>query len=157
AKSIVQTLGVDFWINVPVGHEYVRPSIVVDVQKHRSPAQELTIFPQSSFKSHVRKGSIAVVVIERGSVVREICLNDVQPSIAIVVDRMSAHTSLFPAIIVEGNAREHAGFRESAVVIIVEEQTRGGIAGYKNIRPAIVIEISGQHGEAIVGGSFGHA
>ena len=61
-----------------------------------------------------------------------------------------------PAI-VESDAGVHGGFGERAVVIVVKEQTGRGVAGNVNVGPAVVVEIAGKRGEAVVGVGLRHS
>src|SRR5260370_40934933 len=62
SECIVETLAVDFGIDVTVGHEEVGPAVVIDVEEERAQSQELGILGQSGGRGDVGKRSDAVVV-----------------------------------------------------------------------------------------------
>src|SRR5882672_4533437 len=66
-----------FRVHVPVHQQQIRPSIVVHVHKHRSPAEIFRVQPQPRRKRHIVKSSVAIVSIERRGIVRKIRFENV--------------------------------------------------------------------------------
>ncbi len=90
-------------------------------------------------------------MIEGGSIVGEICLDDVEPAVAIVIDGIGAHAGLLAASVIEGDPGFDGSFSEGAVVVVVKQQVGRGIAGNIDVGPAVVVEVAGERSEAIVG------
>src|SRR5260370_41255469 len=82
-----------------------------------------------------------MVGIEGGGVVGEIGLDNVEASVAIVVDGIGSHAGLLAASVVEGDAGLDGNFCESSVVVVVKEQAGSGIAGDVDVGPAVVVEV----------------
>src|SRR6266568_1267394 len=147
-------IGVDFWVDVSVDCEDVWPAIVIDVHKHRSPSQVMSIQAQSRVKNGFGKCSVPVVAIERGCVVRKIGLKKIRTSVAIIIGDGRTHTGLLAAILVEGNAHFGGYVRESSILLVVIENARGAVASHIKIGPAIVVIIESRDAEAVVAVRF---
>src|SRR5581483_11168476 len=132
---------VNLGVDVSVDDDQVRPTIVIEVKEHGPPTQVLGMQSQAGGKGRVRKRPVTVIVVQGGSVVREVCLENVQPSVAVVVGNCRAHSSLLAAVLIEGCAGGHSHVRESAVAIIVIENAGRAVAGDVNVRPAIVVVV----------------
>src|SRR5262249_17459827 len=130
---------------------------VVDVNEKGSPSQQLRIPGQARRSGYIGKRSVLIVAIERCSIVREVGFDDVEPAVAVVVDGVSAHSGLLVTFVVVRNAGFDGDFFECPVMVVVKQQVRSGIAGDKNVRPAVVVEVSGESGETVVGGRLRHA
>ena len=63
--AAAQVLAVDFGIDVSVDEEKIRPSVIVDVEEHRSPPQVLGVEAQSSGCRSIGKRSVATVFVQR--------------------------------------------------------------------------------------------
>src|SRR5256885_1031453 len=142
---------------MPVDKEYIGPAIVINIQEERSPAEESHIAAEARLIGYIAKGSIAVVVVERRRVVGKVCLDDVQPAIGVVVRSVGAHSRLLPPISIECHTSHQGGFFESSIVLVAEKKIRSRVASDEDVRPAIIVEISGQSGKAVVGAGFGDA
>src|ERR1035438_507759 len=151
AECVVETSVIKFRVDVTVCHENVGPAVVVDVEEESPPSQELGILAKSGGRCDIRKCSVVIVAIKRRRVVGEIRFDDVEPSVAIVVDRIGAHAGLLAASVVEGYASLHGGFGEGAIAVVVKEQAGRGIAGDINIGPAVIFKVAGEYGEAEIG------
>src|ERR1022692_1050484 len=149
-------------INVPVRYEQVLPAVVVDVHKGGAPFYVLGVNGQTGAAGDVAERAIAQVAVEGVGITREVGLEDVEVTIAVVIRGSRAHARLFPAILVDGEARGEADLLKRPVSLVGEVQTGRRIAGHKEVGPSIVIEIAGQDGEAIIlarsldAGLFGH-
>src|SRR5258708_21450276 len=70
-------------------------------------------------------------------------------SVQVVVPDANPHAGLFDAVIIEPGAPLDALLAESAVMVVHQQQAGAGIAGHKNIRPAVLVEIGRDRGEAV--------
>src|ERR1019366_7180302 len=110
----------------------------------------------------VAESPIAQVAVEGVGVTREVGLEDVEVTVAVIIGGSRSHARMFPAILVDGEARGEADLLKRPVSLVVEVQTGRRIAGHKEVGPSIVIEVAGQDGEAIIlarsldAGLFGH-
>ena len=95
------------------------------------------------------KFAFAVVAIEAVGVFGEMRLEKIDVAVEIVVADADAHAGLLLSVIAERDAAHHAFFAKRAVVIVHEEEARRGIAGDKNIGPAVFVEIGGNGGHAV--------
>src|SRR5205807_8776030 len=120
--------------------------VIVRVEERHAPAEILGVQAESRGKSLVVKRSVTVVVVERGGIVGKICLEKIQPAVAIVVADRRAHAGLLASVIVESGPGNNGDIGECAVLIVVVQDAGGAVAGYENMRPAVVIVI--QRGNA---------
>ena len=84
-------------------------------------------------------------------------LEQIDVPVEIVIADADAHASLFLAVFAEGHAAHDAFFTEGAIVIVHEQQARGGIAGDVNVRPTVLVEVGGNDGHAITAALRGDA
>src|SRR5207245_7451595 len=61
------------------------------------------------------------------------------------------------AVLIVGDTSASADLAECPVVIVVEQNAGGGIAGYIDVRPTVVVEISGEGREAVIWSRSGHS
>src|SRR5882724_1684748 len=140
-----------------VAQQNIGPAVVIEVEKRRAPAEKTRVAAETSLKRRVVEGVVAEIVIEAGSVAGEIRLDDVEASVAVIIGRRDAHAGLRFAVRPVGHAGFGCNFGECAVVIVLVEGGGGRIVGYVDVGPAIVVEIGGQHAEAVSAGRFQYA
>src|SRR5437660_7847021 len=134
---------VDFWIDVAVHQQQIRPAIVVEVHEHRAPSEVLGMQTEAGRIGSISESAIAVVAIERGAVVREIGFENVELSIAIEVGDGGPHAGLFTSVFIECRACYDCDVGKSAIVIIAIENAGRAVTRDVNVGPAIVIEVDG--------------
>src|SRR5580704_5734745 len=142
-ESLTCVVAFNLWIYVSVHLKEILPAIVVVVEESAAPGYVLVVDADSGGKRNVVEGAVSVVVVEIASVVGEICFENVEPAVAVVICNAHAHPGLLMAIFAVRAASDHRDVRERAVVIVVEKNAGLRIDGDINIRPAIVIEIIG--------------
>src|SRR6266566_3687056 len=108
----------------------VRPTVIVVVKEAATPSDVLVVDAHSRGKSDVTESAVAVVVIEVAGIVGEVGLENVKPSVAVIIG-------------------DRGDIRERSIVIVVEENAGFGIHGDINIGPAIIIKIIGDRGDGI--------
>ena len=146
AKMLLVDLGID----VPIHQQQIRPPIVIEVEKHRSPSQIFGVEAKPSRGSHIVECSIAVVAIEGRSIVGKVRLENVKAPITVVVADRRSHARLLAPVFIERRARSYTDVGESAVAIIAIENARGAVASDINIGPAIVVEVESRNAERVV-------
>src|SRR3981081_1340568 len=119
-ECAVEAVRIYLRINVTVGHEQVRPAVVVDVDKECAPTEKLGVGTEPRDIRYVGEGPVPVVVIERGSGVGKVGSDDVQPTVAVIVHCVGTHTSFFTPFFVVGHAGFDGNFRERAVAALVK-------------------------------------
>ena len=139
----------DFRINVTVDLQDVGPTVVVVVDKTAAPRDILIVDADAGREGDVGEGAVAVVVIEVAGVVGEICLENIEPAVAIVVGDADAHAGLLVAVFAVGDARDDSNIGERAVVIVAEQNARLRIDGDVDVGPAVVVEIVGDRGDRV--------
>src|SRR5258708_6251002 len=91
----------------------------------------------------------AEVSVKRVPVGSEVGLENVQQAIAIIVTCGHAHTCLFAAVFVVGDARLRAYLLKELSGNIVVVKIWRGIAGYVDVGPAVVVKIRNQRAETV--------
>src|ERR1700722_3144234 len=84
-ESAAQMLAVDFRIDVAVDEEEIGPAVIVEVEEHGAPAEVFGVEAQAGGIGDVVESAVAVVAIESGGVVGEICFEDVELAVAVVI------------------------------------------------------------------------
>src|SRR6267378_811085 len=139
----------DFRVDVAIADKNVGPTVVVHVEKAAAPAEILGVLAEASLESGVLKICIAKIAIKRGRVTGKIRFDEIEVAVEIVIGGGDAHAGLGLAIGAESAAGFHGDVGEGAVFFILIEGAGGGIVGDVNVRPAIVVEIGGEHTEAV--------
>jgi len=88
-------------------------------------------------------------VIERRRVASEICFDDVEVAVHVVIGGGDAHASLRFAVGAESATGFERDVSEFSVVLVLIERAGGGVVGDVNVGPAIVVEIGGEDAEAV--------
>ena len=88
----------DFGIDVAVADEDVRPAIVVKIEKAAAPAEILRVFAEAGLERGVFKYSGPEIVIERWRIACEICFDDVEVAVHVIVGGGNAHAGLWLAV-----------------------------------------------------------
>src|SRR5229473_3114309 len=138
----------DFRIDVAVANENVGPAVVVHVEKPAAPAEILGMLPEAALVSGVLEIGAAEIVVKRGCVAGKICFDEIEIAVEIIIGGGDAHARLGLAVGAESAACFYGDVGESAVLLILIESAGGGIVGDVNVRPAVVVEIGGEHAEA---------
>ncbi len=136
-----------------IHEEDIGPTVIVYIDETTTPAQPTRIQSHSCWKRNVIECRLAGVSIERRSITGEVSLEDIQPPVAVVIPRCYAHSCLWLAVDTQSAACLDANVRESSILIVVIQRCRRRIVGYVNIRPTVVVEISGKYAETV--GSVG--
>ena len=76
--------------------------------------------PKPGNKSHIGERPVAVVVIEVGSVVREVGFENIEPAVAVVVAHADAHAGLLLPVFVVSAPGHHRDVFERPVVFVVK-------------------------------------
>src|SRR5579884_3916705 len=125
-------------INVAVGNQHIRPSVIIIIKKADPPSHEAGIEPSACRGNHVCKSSVAVVMVQVGRVVDKIGLENIQEAIAIIIARRNPHAGL-----------RNACITERSVPIIAVKQTGSRITGNIYILPAAVAKVGSQYGKGV--------
>src|SRR5437762_1563407 len=117
-----------------IDQQHISPSVSVHIDEFHAPAEILGVQAESCGKSLVVKRAVAIVVVQRGRIVGKICLEKVQPPVAVIVANGGAHSCLLAPVVIKSGARNNGNIGERSVVIVVVQDAGGAVAGYKNIR-----------------------
>src|ERR1700744_3642750 len=118
---------VDFGIDMTVDLDDVLPSVVVIIDKPATPRDVTIVNPNPGGKGDVAEGSVAVVVVQVARVIGKVGLEDIEPSVTVVVRDGDAHPGLFVAVVVVGATRHDGDIREGAVMVVLEQNAGFGI------------------------------
>src|SRR6516162_903018 len=147
----------DLGIDVTVANQDVRPAIIVHVEEAASPAEELCVSTKSRGKGRVFETSSANIVIKRRRISREVRLHDIEIAIHVIVGSGNSHAGLRLAIWAESASGFDRDVFELAVLLVVIERAGGGVVRDIDVRPAVVIKISGKHAESVRSGGTGNS
>src|SRR2546430_17095855 len=127
----------------------VGPAIIVEINEAATPGNVLIGDTDARRERDVAEGAFAVVVIEIACVVGEVGLENVKPSVAVIIGDRDTHSGLFVAVLTVRAAGDHRDIGKRAVVVVVVEDAGFGVHGDINIGPAVVVEIIGDGGDGI--------
>src|SRR5580658_10251677 len=114
----------DFRVYVSVHLKNIRPSVVVVIDERAAPRNVPVVNPDSRGKRCVGKSPIAVVAIEVASVVREVRLKNIEPSIAVVIADRNTHPCLLVAVFAVGAPGNNREVSKRAVVVVMKQNAR---------------------------------
>src|SRR5712671_5706096 len=134
-------LAVNFRINVPVDQQKIGPSVIIEIEKHGAPAEELGVQAESSSIGDIVESAVAIVAIQRGGVVGEISLENIELAVSVVIGHRRAHPCLRAPVFIERSTGGDRYVGECAIAIVVIQNARSAVASDENVRPAIVIKI----------------
>ncbi len=95
------------------------------------------------------KFAAALIVVERRRVAGEICFNQIEIAIQIIIRCRDPHAGLRLSIRAQSASCFDCDVLKFPVLLVLVERAGGGIVGDINIGPAIVVEICSQHSEAV--------
>src|SRR5271169_40461 len=79
----------------------------------------------------------------------EVSLENIQPSVAVVIRDSCSHPRLLAPLFVERYSSHHRNIGESSIAIVVIKNAGGAVGGYVDIRPAIIVKIKCGNAERI--------
>src|SRR5260370_39656951 len=133
-----------------VGEDEIGPAIIVKVKKHCAPAQILGMQTKSRGEGNIRKDSFTVIAVQGRRVIGEVGLKNIQPSVAVVIRDGCSHACLLAPIFVERYSSHHGNIGKGSIAIVVIENAWSTVAGYVDIRPAIIVKVECGNTERIV-------
>src|SRR5437879_3000144 len=137
-------------INVAIGNENVRKTVVIKIQKSGSPPEERYCrASQSCPKRDVREIIATIVSVECLVVVRKCSNQEIHLAIAIVVPHGDSHRRLRQSLVCQSEPGQITYIFKSAVVKIAVKIPRHGIIGHGQVHPAIVIRVHKHRGQAV--------
>ena len=143
-------LAIDFRIDVAIHQQQIGPAVIIEIQKHRPPAEILGVEPETGCGGCVGERAATVIFVKRGCVIRKICFEDVEMAISVVVADGRSHASLLPAIFVESSAGGHRNIRKGPIVVVAIKNAGRAVAGDENVGPAVFVEVEGGYAEGVV-------
>ena len=140
-EALAEVIAIDLRVDMSVDLQQVLPAIIVVVDKSASPGHILLVYAEPGGESHIAEGPIAVVVVEVRGIVGEVCLEDIEPTITVVVCDSDAHARLLVPAIAVCAARTHGNIGESSIVIVLKKNAWLGVNGDIDVRPAIIVKV----------------
>src|SRR5437762_12366558 len=111
----------------------VGPAIIVEINEAATPGNVLIVDTDARREGDVAEGAVAVVVIEVAGIVRKVGLENVKPSVAVIIGDRDSHSGLFVAVLTVRAAGDHGDIAKRSVVVVVEEDAGFGVHGDINI------------------------
>src|SRR4051794_33624350 len=136
-----------------VGAEDIGQTVEIVIEEKCAECQaEKACTAQLGARSLVNEDSVAFVVIQRKHLVREIADKQGRPAAAIVISRVGAHSTSSHTLFAESNARAQRDIGECAIAVVAVELVGLRVVRYKNIRPAVVIEVKDRNAKRLARG-----
>ncbi len=145
-----KVLAVHFGINVAIDEQQIGPAVVVHIDERHAPAEILRVQSESGGKGLVVKCAVAIVPVERGSIVGKIGFEKIQPAVAVIVADRGAHSGLLAPVIIKRGARNNGDVGERAVVVVVVEDAGSAVARDVYVRPAVVVIVECGNTEGVM-------
>ena len=109
---------------MPVDLYDVAPSVIVIVDKAAAPRDIVVVDSNAGIEREIAEGSVAVVVVKVAGIVRKVGLEDVEPTIAVVVGHADAHAGLLVPVIVVSASGHDRDIGEGTVVVVLKQHAR---------------------------------
>src|SRR5258708_14938741 len=134
SESVPINLGID----MTVGNENVWPSVVVRIKELQTESEERdTDWAEVGGTCQVGEFAMVIVVKQVISIVREIGLRDVGPSVVVVIRGVDPHTSLLPAVAAVGHPGLGPYFGNPPFTVAVIDHARRRGVGDRRLEPAV--------------------
>src|SRR5207302_2182572 len=148
-ESLTDLVSFNLRVNVSIDLNNVRPAIVVVIDKAAAPCNVTVVDSDAGRECSIGEGAVSVVVVEVASVVGKIGLENIEPSVTVIVADSDSHSRLLMTILAVGTAGYNRDISAGAVVIVTAQHARLRLHGHINVRPAVVIEIVRDCGNGI--------
>ena len=100
--------------------EYVRPTIIIQIQNPCSPTSEAGLNAKFRLQSPINEIARAIVLVEYIGVSGKMSLEDIQVTVQIVVTYAHSHSRFFAPVIAQRHTTHNAFLFECAIVLIDE-------------------------------------
>jgi hypothetical protein len=133
---------VDVVGHVPADGEQVEPAVEVEVEEERREGQrQQRGLAERRRRRVVHEEPVALVVVEREHLVREVADHDARAPGAVEVRGIHAHPGARHAGLGERHARRHADVLEAPVAEVLVELVRLRVVGHEHVHPAVAVEV----------------
>src|SRR5438067_10404896 len=138
-------------IDVAIGDENVRPSVIVEIYKLRAEAEERNAYRSKTPRpGHIGEFAAVVVMVEIIGIIGKVRLDNVRPAIVIVICRIDTHAGLLASVGAVCDTRLGSNFCEDTFAIVMVEQRRRRIVRHVKIEAAVQIVIEPKYAYAII-------
>src|ERR1700750_390428 len=93
--------------------------------------------------------ALAIVRVDSLRIGGEVCFYNVEGSVQDEIANAYTHAGLLHSVFTQGDAAVQGFFNESAIVLVAKEQARRGIAGNVDVRPPVIVKISGDDRQTV--------
>src|SRR5260370_13370752 len=132
-------------VDVAVGDKQIEPSVVVDVQKARAPAEKGDgRLRDAHLVAYVSEVGVAIVAVERAVGDGEGGVIEIDEAIVGIVARGDSHAGSLAAALVQSIAAGGAGILEGAVALVEIKIVWRRVVGHQQVRTAVAIDIDEQ-------------
>src|SRR5262245_5500177 len=100
---------------MPVCHKKILPAVVVIVEEYSSPSHVRKAVPHARFRGYVNKETVSQVAVESVGVLCEVCNEEIQVAIIIIVSNRDTHTRLFDPVFINGNTSDQTDLRKCSI------------------------------------------
>src|SRR6267143_5281134 len=141
----------DMIIRVAIAKQQIQVTIVIKIKKLQSPTTEK--FGRRRYacgKRNITKALILIVVVKRKHLLINICNEEIDPAILIVVGGIDSHPRTRSAIGAIADPGDQANFFKFPLAV-GEETVGDRVVGNEQIQPAIVVDVAGDNAPC-----FGH-
>src|SRR6266404_2543211 len=117
-------------------------------EKTAAPAEILRVLAEAALVRGVLEIRAAEIAVERRGISGEICFDEIEIAVEIVIGGGDAHAGLGLAVGAESAARFQGDIDERSVLLVLIQRAGCRIVGNVNVRPAVVVQIGSEHAEA---------
>src|SRR4051812_41650916 len=138
-----------FWIDVTVANQNVGPAVVVKIKKSNAPAEELRVRAQSCRERCIFEICSALVVVKRRCVAGEVCFDDIEVPVHVIVGSRYAHARLGLTVGTQRASGFNGDVLKFPILLVLVQGACGGIIGNIDVRPSIVVEVAREYTQAV--------
>src|SRR6267154_2525410 len=136
--------------NVPIGHENVRPAVIVVIEKEAAEAKRdqgcAANFRAGSF---VDEQAIPFVVIERDHLVGEVRNNQAGTARTVIIGGVDTHSGARNSVFAEGNSGGHGFLFKRTVALVQIKLIWLGVVGQKNVGPTVAVVVENREAQGL--------
>lgn len=128
---------VNLRIHMTIGHENIRPAVVVEIQKLHAKTKEGNTYRSKSRRS-TQVSKCATTVIKVVAVIGTSRFHNVRPAIVVIIRCVDSHASLLAPVRAVGDTSLRAHLIKSAMtIVVIQHAWDESSAPYKSRQPSM--------------------
>ena len=157
AVRVLREHRLDLRIDIARHIHQIGPAVVVQIGHSGAPLDVAIQHAETGGERDVLEHAFSEAAIQRGDVVGEVRLEQVQQAVTVEVTDGESHPRLLGAVLAVRDAALDGRVGERPVVVVVVQNRRGRVARDVDVDPPVAVEVGRRCGHGITAGHAGDA